>query len=96
MVICIISGVVVTLQKLQQLPLLDGIKIINTTGLAISSVILLVISTMLLFCVAAYRNFMELLTQQRSDKINRSQSEQEEDLAKAWRARKEGSNGDPQ
>lgn len=89
MVICIISGIVITLQKIQTLPALDGIELINSTGLAISSIFLLFISTLLLFCVSAYRNFMELLAQEHSTKISRSQQHEEDALASAWRARKE-------
>lgn len=89
MVICIISGIVITLQKIQGLPILSGIKLVNSTGLAISSIILLFVSTLLLFCVSAYRNFMELLTQEHSTKISRSQQQQEDAMASAWRARKE-------
>jgi hypothetical protein len=89
MVICIISGVVITLQKIQTLPELKNIQLINTTGLAISSVILLVVATILLFCVSAYRNFIEMLAQDHSDKINRSQQHQEDAMAAEWRARKE-------
>lgn len=89
MVICIISGIVITLQKLQTLPLMKGIELVNTTGLAISSVAILIVSTLLLFCVAAFRNFMELLSQDHSDKISRSQQHEEDNLAAEWRARKQ-------
>lgn len=89
MVICIISGIVITLQKIQTLPVLDDIKLINSTGLAISSILLLIISTLLLFCVSAYRNFMELLSQEHSTQISRSQQHDQDALESAWRARKE-------
>lgn len=89
MVICIIAGVVVTLQKLQTLPILGGVKIINPNGLAISSLVVLIVSTLLIYCVSSYKNFMDILSQEKSNDISRSQSEQEDALAAAWRARKE-------
>lgn len=87
MVICIISGIVITLQKLQASEALKGIKLINGAGLAISSIILFIVSTILLFCVSAYRNFMELLSQDHSHRISRAQQEDEKALADQWRAR---------
>lgn len=89
MVICIISGVVITLTRIQGTDALKGIKLLDPTGLAISSVVLFLVSTLLLFCVSAYRNFMELLAQSHSTKISRAQSDEEEAMAEAWRAKRE-------
>lgn len=88
MIICIISGVVITLQKVQGLPVLNGNKLINTTGLAISSVVLFFISTILLFCVSAYRNFMDHLSEDQTQRISRAQPDGEDDLADQWRKKK--------
>lgn len=89
MIICIISGIVVTLQKVQGSSLLNGIKLINTTGLAVASIILFILSTILLFCVSAYRNFIEHLSQDQSRQISRAQPDGEDNLARQWRDRRE-------
>lgn len=90
MVICIISGIVITLQKLQESDELKGITIINEAGLAISSIFIFLIATLLLYCVSAYRNFMEALSEHHSQKISRAQQDGENEMAQAWQARREG------
>lgn len=89
MVICVISGIVITLQKVQHLPVLEGRQLINPTGLAVSSFVLLIISTLLFFSVASFRNFMDLLAEEHSTKISRSQQKDEDKLAAEWQARKQ-------
>lgn len=91
MIICIIAGIVVTLQKIQNVPALKGIQLINTTGLAFSSLALLLFSTALIFCVSAYRNFIETLSQTHAEQISRSLTTEEDALATEWLKRKKGS-----
>lgn len=95
MVICIISGFIITLQKVEGINSLRGIKLIDGTGLAILSITIFVISTLLLYCVAAYRNLMDSLSDDHSDKISRAQQEGENDLEGQWRERRDQANIDP-
>ncbi len=90
MVICIIAGVVITLTRIQQTDALKSIQIIDPVGLAVSSVVLFFVSTILLFCVSAYRNFIEHMAQTDSTRISRAQANDEEALAAAWRAARDG------
>jgi hypothetical protein len=87
MIICVISGVVITLQKLDYLPKTKDLHLIYEPGLAITSLVVFVLATTLIFCVAAYRNLIEGLAQKHSDKINRAQTEDENKLSRQWQAR---------
>ena len=89
MIICVISGVVITLQKLELLPKTKGIALINEPGLAITSAFVFVLATTLIFCVAAYRNLIEGLAQKHSEKISRAQPEEEDRMYREWQARQE-------
>jgi hypothetical protein len=89
MVICVISGVVITLQKLELLPATEGLDLINERGLAATSAVIFVVATGLIFAVAAYRNFIEGLAHKHSEKISRAQPEDEERLYREWQARQD-------
>lgn len=89
MVICIISGVVITLEKLAYLPSTTNLHLIYEPGLAITSVAVFLIATTLIFCVASYRNLIEGLAQKYSDKIIRAQAEDEDKLARNWHERQQ-------
>jgi hypothetical protein len=89
MVICIISGMVITLEKLDYLPNTKDLHLIYEPGLAVTSVIVFVVATTLIFCVASYRNFIEGLAHKHSDKINRAQAEDEDRLSRKWQQRQE-------
>lgn len=89
MIICTISGIVITLQKLQESDSLKSIQLINKNGLALASVAIFILATMLLYCVSAYRNFMDLSALAHATRISRAQSEAEDDLADQWHARRQ-------
>lgn len=90
MVICIVSGLVLTLQRLQFIPQIQSLKLVNETSLSVISVVSLLVSTVLIFAVSSYRNFIELLAEKHSNKISNAQREDENSIMSAWKQRRDG------
>lgn len=82
--LCIMSGFVFTVQRLKSLSEFKNIDFINETGLVWPSVFVALISTILLFCVTAYRNMLEELDKSHSDKISKALPRQEAATFERW------------
>ncbi len=87
-IICILSGVIFTLQKLKDIKALENIEIINESGLVYLSIFVFLFSTAILFCVLAYRNMLEALSEEHTEKINQSLSDAEDRTMADWIERK--------
>lgn len=91
MLICLASGFVITLQKLESAKILAGIKLINPFGLTIFSILVFVLATMLLFCVSAYRNMIEELDKpSNSEEITSALKKSEDEAFAEWLRKQRG------
>lgn len=91
--ICIISGVVFAIQRVEAIESLRKLRFINTSGLLWLSVIVFAIATLMLFCVTAYRNMLESLQERHSKRISHSLIQQEDDTIREWQTKKEQGDG---
>ena len=86
--LCIMSGLVFTIQRLKSLEQFKGIPLINEAGLVWLSLVIAVFSTILLFCVTAYRNMLESLERKHSDRISLALRGDEDRTYDQWLDRK--------
>lgn len=87
-IICILSGVIFTLRKLKDIKVLENVQIINENGLVYLSIFVFLFSTATLFCVLAYRNMLEALSEEHTERINQSLSNAENQAMENWIERK--------
>lgn len=81
---CILSGFVFSLERLEELPQLGGLKLVNESGVLFFSFVIFLFANITLFCVLAYRNMLESLAQRDSDRISRSLPDEESETLQEW------------
>jgi hypothetical protein len=87
-IICVLSGAIFSIQRMRDTEVFSKVAFINEGGLVWLSVIVFLLSSLLLFCVIAYRNMLESLDRKHSDIITNSLPTQEQTLFEEWLERK--------
>ncbi len=87
-IICVLSGLVFTLQRLRSLDQFKNVDFINEDGLVWLSILVGALATLLLFCVTAYRNMLDSLEREHSDKISDALKNDEDTAYDQWMERK--------
>lgn len=85
---CILSGVIFSIQQIEHLPVLKDVKFINHAGIIWLSFAVFLLANVVLFCVFAYRNMLDRLSQNRSDEISGALKRDEDEMIAEWERRR--------
>lgn len=81
---CILSGVIFSIQQIEYLEAFKNVRFINRSGLIWLSVLVFVMANIVVFCVLAYRNMLDRLSQNRSIEISGALKRDEDTMIEEW------------